>query len=301
MVELKEKELIKRIAKEYLSKETYLDKKGETFIYDIYAEYNDCLDESTIKDILSKESVEARYEAFYDTMYEMYDDYASDITADYKNKILNYIEENYPDIDYYEAQDIMDNYIYDILAINYPDDHYLNVDICANLVLDTGDANYDFGINEIGAIKDSGLSDESSILWIAKSQGYSKEDTEKAINNGEYKNSKFLKSLSEEIYNAHYMNAFTFLIKSSLKELMDFDKEKIKSITVNKSSNCGLVDFWYGAGGMIEVELEKDIEIPADIIDSFTIDGNRGTYSIDSIYGMAEDAWNGQIKYVKMN
>lgn len=294
MIELKE---IEKIAREVLEKEPYLDKKENCFEYNIYAEYNDYLHEDTIKYILSKESSEERYDALYETLFEMYDNYTSDIMVDYRNKILSHIEEHHPSIDYYEAQDYLDDYLSNILEINLPTDHYLDIDVKANLVLDTGDANYDFSINELAAIKDSGLSEESSILWVSKTQGYNKEQTEKAILEDEYNNSKFLKSLSQEVLNAHYMNAFTFLINSTFRELMDFDKTKTKSITVSKNTNCGLVDFWYGAGGTLEVELEKDIEIPVSIIDSFTIDGGRGTYSVDNIYGLISEAWNGNIKY----
>lgn len=289
---------LKEIVNKVLKKHKCLEEKDGIFKHQIYLEYNDYLDNDFIVSVLEKDSVESRYSYFMDQLYIAYDDEIVRIIHSYKGYILDYIEEKYPDIDYYEVESELEDILSDILIIELPDDEYLNTKVLANLVLDTGDANYDFSINELLAIRDSGLSEESSILWVALSQGYSKKETQNAILNGEYKESKFLKTLAEEVLNAHYMNAFTFLIDSTLRELMDFDKKSIKSVKVNKNTNCGLVDFWYGAGGMIDIELEKDIEIPSDIIDSFTIDGLRGTYSIDNIYGMSSDAWNGSAKYI---
>lgn len=289
------KNIIKEAVKKILNEDSYLTKKDDMYIYEIYADYRDKLNESDIKNILSKDSSEAKMDAFNDLMYDFYFDHAAEIFDNYKREIVDYISEHHSDIEY--PDDDINEYLEDLLSIEYPTDHYLNTSVKANLILDTGDANYDFSVNSLDSIKDDGLSEESAILWVAKSQGYTKEETEKAIIEDKYNNSKFLKSISEEVLNANSMNAFTFLVDTTLEDLINFNKDTIKSVTISKNTNCGLVDFWYGAGGMIEVSLEKDLEIPVSIIDSFDIDGNRGTYSIDRIYGMADDAWNGEVKY----
>ena len=74
----------------------------------------------------------------------------------------------------------------------------------------------------------------------------------------------------------------------TLVDLIDYLEEP-KDIVLDKYTNCGLVDFWNGAGGMLDICLNKEVIIPKIYV-NISIDGGHG-YSIRSIYGMCSTYW----------
>lgn len=288
------KELIEKV-NGMLSGDSYLIKKDDGYIYEFCAHYNDTISDGDIKLILDKESMNDKFDKFYEIIEEGYEQVRDEVFYEYKSKICSELDNQELE---YDNDDLID-YLNEVLCFEYPYSHFMDTTVYANLILDIGDANYDFSVNDLRFNDNEEIADESAILWVAKQQGYSKEQLQAAIFRGEFGGSKFLETIQEEVDNAHYMNAFVFLFKMTLGELMEFDKENIKSIKIEKSTNCGLVDFWYGAGGPIEVVLEKDIEVPSKFIDSFTYDGGRGQYSIYDIYAPTREIWNGSYTVVK--
>jgi hypothetical protein len=69
----------------------------------------------------------------------------------------------------------------------------------------------------------------------------------------------------------------------------------IKSLTISKDSMCGLYDPWNGAGGLLGINLEKDVVLPVEYIDSALLDGMRG-HSAASIWGMNQEEWGEVVK-----
>lgn len=292
---LKEFELSDKI-KEILDKDTYLEKRNDgEYCYEFYADYKDELSEDTIIKILNEKNKDDRYDLFNEILFDMYCFSEVDVLDDYVNLITANLSEDDFDVNH----DFIFDYLRDLIYFKYPNEHYLNTKVYANLILDVGDANYDFSVNDLRYMEEDVIPDESAILWLAEQQGYSKEQLKKAIFYNDCDNSNFLKTLRREVFDAHYMNALTFLFETTLKDLMDFEKDNTESLIVGKKTNCGLVDYWYGAGGNIEINLEKDVIIPGKFIDSFTIDGGSGQYSINSIYGPNRSIWNGQFKEIK--
>jgi hypothetical protein len=156
------------------------------------------------------------------------------------------------------------------------------------LILDTGDGNYDFTLNNLFSEKK--IANESALLWLAKKQGYTKTQLKAAIFENECGDSKFLKSVRQECANVTtHMNALAFFVKITIKELIEY-KEKSGAVLIKKGTSCGLIDVWNGAGGVLEIQLEKDVKIPKNKIRSFTIDGGDG-YGVDQIYGMSSSFW----------
>lgn len=60
----------------------------------------------------------------------------------------------------------------------YPTDEYLEQEVNVDIRIDTGDANYDFTLNAIyphyNGRKGDDIDDRASLVWLAKTQGYSK-------------------------------------------------------------------------------------------------------------------------------
>ena len=82
----------------------------------------------------------------------------------------------------------------------------------------------------------------------------------------------------------------------SLREYFDlvegFENKSIKEIKIDKRCDVGLVDFWLGAGGTLNITLDKDLVIPIENIDRIDYDGNF-CYGLSDTYGMSmNDYWN---------
>lgn len=189
-----------------------------------------------------------------------------------------------------------------------------------NIMVDTGDGNYDYVLNNVYPSYcgdyDEHIDDKASIVWLTKSQGYTKTQLKKALRSEEaidyYQKEPcgFLRSMLKEVVNiASHMNTLTFLVKLSLKDLIALNRliklqnrnghldDAVKNpycgyIVIEKGTGTGLYDPWNGGGSLFEIELEKDVRLPIRFIRSALPDGGDG-YSVESVYGMCEDAWCG--------
>jgi len=285
---------IKEIVDKEIDSYCWKDKDGFYYI-EIYADYRDKLGEHNIKKILEYDTKEEAQQIFDEIIWDAYmfseDVYIDELTGNIKQAY----EDEVPDSEntYYDYEDEIRDYINDQVYIKYPYDHYLNENVCLNVVVDVGDGNYDFTKNELFGCNytKKGLKEPSSLVWLMQQQGYSMEQIQKFVDEEDFQGSKFLESVYNECLNtSSCMNALTFFIKATLKEAIEL-KGIEKDIIIPKYINCGLVDFWNGGGSLLEIELEKDVVIPKEYIDSITIDGGRGRYGVGSIYGMMSSFW----------
>lgn len=186
-----------------------------------------------------------------------------------------------------EVSDTVIDFLDNNVAFYVTYDHYLGQEVLVDVIVDTGDGDYDFSLNDFRY--EDEIADESSILWLARQQGYTKEDLCNAIFNDEYKNSKFLKSVAEECYNTTSpLNALTFFLRMSLVDYINL-KSLDKPLIISKDTTCGLYDAWYGAGGLLGIELERDVVIPSEYL-QIGLDGEHG-YSVQDIWGVSSDMW----------
>ena len=296
-----------------LEEECSKDKETGLFYTEIYGDYND---EFSNKDILNICKAKDPRESFDEKIMAMYEDYEFELQTEILDKIL----EHETIAAAMEAKEITENdvrdYLYDHHYTKLPYDHYLNQDICVDIILNTGDLNTDFTINQPFASWDGRegtvIDDDAAILWLARQQGYKKSVLTRAIRDQKFRESKFLASMHREIANvSSHMNAVTFMVQMTLKQWLELHEaiEKEKSLNdryyprqskgrgfllIDKSASCGLYSPWQGAGGCLEIELEKDVKLPFRYIDSIYPDGGRG-YSIFEIYGMCSSAWSSDV------
>ena len=278
---------------------------------EIYADYRDQLDDKTLLKICKSDCPR---ETFDELMMECY----WDTECDYEDELLKKIKE---DADISEAinselltEDELTDYLRDIHYVKLPDEHYLNQEFCVNILVNAGDLNYDYTLNTPIANwygqHEKTIDEDSAILWLARQQGYKKSALTKALRDREYGGSKFLQSVLTEVENCtSSMNALTFLVKMTLSEWFNLHEavakeEKLNNrcfprkskgrgyLVIAQETTCGLYDPWYGAGGPLEIALDRDVRLPFRMIDSILPDGGRG-YSIDAIYGLIPSAWSG--------
>lgn len=265
----------------------------------MYADYREELGDHNLKSIFNSNYP---METFYEIIDEAYWDarsYEYDALQDQVEEQLMERFNGEIDFDDYDIITILEDHVYFVP----PYDHYLDENVKVNIFIDTGDANYDFTLNGsippcYGADEDSVIDDKASLVWLTKQQGYSKEDL--YFNNMD--GNRYLESVYQELEN-HSSNIATlvFLTRMSVGELIKV-QEAVKSgsgsITLDKSTMCGLFDPYYGGGSVLEIELVKDVTIPFSIIWDIAPDGAGKGYSVDEVYGLVGSAWGDNVKSI---
>lgn len=277
------------------------------FYREIYVDYQDTLDDRTLKKICNDDHPREK-------LWELLDEWYRDCEWEYADNVVKWVLE---DADVAELIENLDadevrELIRDQFYIRYPDKHFLKEDVLVDLVIDTGDMNYDFTSNIIGGhydASDDSIPEEASLLWLARQQGYKKSELKKALADRGNSQSPLLKSIYRETLNCgSHMNALAFLVKMTLEEYftlrdgIDKERERNKSyylsertgrgyLVLSKDTTCGLYDSWNGSGSVLEIKLEKDVRLPFRCIASADHDGCHG-YGIREIYGCGSDLWS---------
>ena len=297
-------DLIKQIVRETIeNKMRAWQKKPDGYYHEeIYVDYRDEMEDSTLKEIMASEDPE---QTFYEKMFEWYQDAEWEIERDLLKAVVASIETAAP-TETYDEDEIKDE-IRELVSIDYPYEHFLKQEFCVNIFVDTGDGNYDYVLNCVyphynGRCGET-IDDKASILWLARQQGYTKTDLNKALRKGDIKDPHgFLESMRQEVINhGSHMAILTFLARMTLEEIFElnellklqdrnghfYDAEKrpyCGYILIDKKAECGLYDPWGGGGSILELQLEKDVRLPIRFIRSATVDGGDGR-SIRNVYG----------------
>lgn len=224
--------------------------------------------------------------------------------------------------------------IWDVIQDNayfYYDERDFNNDVKVNIMVDCGNWNYDCTcdnvLNWYGNSGDGSIPAESSILWLAKTQGKAtvlrKACKKVHRNDGYYTDrekdeDKFIESCIQELENLpSHMGTVTFLVKMSLFQLFDLielqsreydekgkynprNNKKSKSyILLGKETMCGLYNSWDGGGSVLEIELDRDVKLPIKYC-VFCVDGCKmHGYDVGEVYGMCSSAWKETLKEIK--
>ena len=214
--------------------------------------------------------------------------------------------------------------IRDMSEITFPETHYLKQEFNVPIMLDTGDAGSDFTLNDLMYEAENGLDlpDEASLVWLTKQQGHSKKKLREALlSRYDPEDVTFLSSVEQELANAPgYMQVLTFLVRMSFGDLLEVNKrmrlamegENTKfdinarrdcgKLVLSSTTMCGLFAPWTGAGSLLEIELEKDVEIPIKYIWSCLPDMKQGPhgYGVDETYGLTGSAWTyGEVRKLR--
>lgn len=278
--------------------------KGYDDSNEVYSDYRDEFEESTIKDILQDKHPMDKFNEVIDEGYQYcifeYED-------ELKREFLRYLEDD-KEIDLEEEdEDFISEVLREEISFCAPSDRFLNQEVDTIIVLDAEDS-YSFAPAYAGKeiVSEDDLSDKSSLVYLSMMQGYSKKDfleTFRRMYESDekidyHKSYPFLESVYIELLNtSSECNSVTIFQKRTLRELIEW-KEKLDSIQnekdanksndfsihIDKSDRCGLVDFFVGGGSILDITLEKDMDIPASKIFFAGADACM-RYSSASIYG----------------
>ena len=302
----------KKAAEEALDSVCFRDEHGN-FYTEIYADYRDELDDRTFKKICDAENPKW---AFYDWLDEAY----QECVWDYEDQVIKNVleDEDFAKIASELDEDEVRDHLRDMFYVKLPEKHFLNQDILVDILIDTGDLNYDYTLNNFGphydARENEPIPEESSLLWLARQQGYTKTQLKQAMRERPAKKN-FMQSMYDEINNvASHMNTLTFMVKMSLEEYFHLtdaigkERERNQSYTLNgrkgrgwilldKTTTAGLYDPWSGGGSLLEIRLDKDVRLPIRCIETAKHDGCRG-YSIREIYCCCTSLWTETLKEI---
>ena len=312
-------------AKSALDTMCYHDCNGVPYA-EIYADYRDEMEDSTLAEICETEDPRT---TFYEKLYDWYEDAYCYVVNDIVDKVLededvleyvyNPDEDDEYDSEKMYTEDEARDIIRDMFYVDYPDKHFLDQNICVDVMVDTGDVNYDFTCNNFGphydARENEPIPKESSLLWLARQQGFTKSTLKRAMKERP-KVKGFMQSVYDEINNTgSHMNTLTFLVEMTFGEWLNL-RDAIKNeaninksytldgrhgrgyIVIGKNGTCGLFDEWSGSGSILELKLDRDVKLPIRYIYKAVPDCCL-SHSIKKVYGCGSNLWDCKIKEVR--
>ncbi|UPI13226.1 hypothetical protein, partial [Bacillus phage SBSphiJ6] len=276
-----------------LGQHSYVEDNGDgTYAVEVYVDHTDELREDQLEAISQADNP-------HDAFIESLDEYVFECEGYARYALLDDIKSEWDEEKHGYFGDVRD-VVLDFLGTNvhadFPYNHFLQQKVLVNLVVDAGDANYDYTLNSFANAHyydDDQLSPESGLVWLVKQQGHSVEELIDVINSEEGNGNKFIDSIVEESANVTTsMNALTFSVQMSLEDFIKIKENKV-DLTLGKSTTAGLVDYWSGAGSVHDIQLDKEVTLPHNMYDAH-IDGARG-YGIMEIYGVGSDFWTNTV------
>lgn len=211
-----------------------------------------------------------------------------------------------------------------IVEVTYSMDDILKQVVNVDIGIDTGDAGWDFHANTLEpaygvCYRVSAVKNVSSIVWLAKQQGYRLSQLQFALKNiekhRELINNEFLESVANEVW--HEMcdeNQLFCLVKMTVEDmliinsLMRWRREAKKwagYLVINTDAKVGLFSHWYGATSLLGIKLEKELKLPLwavhDVLPDESFDSDTGYgWSVQSV--MEDDSlWDkGRVVYMSL-
>lgn len=303
-------EKLQQLMKQFLNENCEYDSANDCWYDEPYVQ-DDQLDDDFINKVLEGDVPdfaleEALCEWYSDTEWQFRDERIEE----FKKFIGN--SEEFDDEDIEET--LVNNWFF-----RTPLEYYLDQEVCMDIVVDTGDMNYDYTLNatypHYNGSEDEPIDDKASLVWLAKQQGYTKEQLQDTLTNGKDSLEKhgFLDTVFQEVINCCTSLPALFLpVKMTLANAIElakiinqrdangyeYEPEKRKdigSIIIDKKVEPLLYDTWSGGGSCWGIELDKDIILPIKYIHQAIPDGALD-YSIQNCYGCGSDCWKRAFK-----
>ena len=303
---------LNELVKDYLTENhTWCKEADGNYHFEIDVDYRDEIEDSIAQKILDNVSprdalIERLWDWYQEQEWDIIDNLVDDFKAKTDPKLLedaNIIEDGNLD-----DGDIREEFM-DIIYVDYPEDWALGQEFCFNIIVSNGDNNYDFWLNEHIVGEDGNVNEnaeKAGLVWLAKQQGYTLDQVVEILKDGDVAKPKtFLETVLQEVANGYGCEALTFCVKMTLGQAIAL-KERMEenpngSIVLDKRVECGLFDPREGGGSVLEIDCEKDVEIPFENIWKFYVDESRSNRydSIHNVYGTDSSLWRDCLKEIK--
>ena len=160
-----DQELETRIAA-WLWEQWGVEEEGGCFYTELFADYRDEMDKSELQAIADSNDPRG---AFWDWLNEAYNEAVDQTWFDLASQCSDDLEIEH---------DTAWEFLTEMVEVRLPEEHFLKQEIHVDILVDTGDANYDFICNNIapawGGCDPDEAHAEASIFWLAGQQGYCK-------------------------------------------------------------------------------------------------------------------------------
>lgn len=309
-------ELLKPIVAEHLNDNGY---------FEIYWDYRDELDarsvlqayknklkcpEETIEGFIAQQLWELNLD--YD--FHLYEMVEKDIQDEISNEGGEELAELYNE--YGLEWDYLEEAGYNGVDINLHD-LLRNTRLCVNVMFATPcEENYDMSsiITAYGCWKEPCPTEvddlDNALTYLIHQQGHSvKEIYDCLLGNprgftSENSNT-FAKSVVNDIVNntSEHISSVCALVELSGEDIITFFDavaEGKKYLSFDKTTEIGLFNDWSGAGGLLEIQLDKPFVVPVDMVKNIQIEGagkeNSG-YTVNEVYGLIGSCWKDCVSY----
>lgn len=199
------------------------------------------------------------------------------------------------------------DYVIENYAIEPPYSHYLDQEMRVNIMLGTKEEqNLDFGsiramcdgLNEPGYLEPEHL--DNGLTWLVRQQGHTLDELKGAVANyqkwgfdaTEITHGTFLASVAEEMTQfPNYMGTVTVLTSLSMSQLgQTLNPNDV--LTIPKDATIGIFAPWVGGGSGLDIQLERDLDIPSNVRFDVQIEGAKCCeYTVQDVYGLVDEAW----------
>lgn len=207
-----------------------------------------------------------------------------------------------------------------LAAVSVPMDEYLGQRHRCDILVDTGDAGWDYSMNTLAPGYDGfdygqgyRLYDQASIVWLTKQQGHTKRELSDALHRiRDHDNGLqgYLKSAAYEVWHElSCENQLCFLVEMTLEQAMliqtavQWDKRTRQwsgYVVLDQKTRAGFFDSWRGSGSLMRIELEQDVKLPIKYIESAMPDAAQDGYSVYSVYESRRMWANGRVKQITL-
>ena len=186
-----------------------------------------------------------------------------------------------------------------MVEVRLPEQHFLDQEIRVDILVDTGDANYDFICNNIAPAWGGCDPDEAArrgqhllaggtagVLHGARDGGSERggngEHVPEVADTGSGKRGEQHQCADVPLH--HDAGAVD---RGAGK--LDAGKA-YGALRIEKDAVCGLFDPWSGAGSTLDLELEHDVLLPMELVHEITPDVCLYRYGVDEVYGLVGKA-----------
>ena len=163
--------------------EHYRKDEHGSYYDEIYADYHDYIDEGQVREILAANHPK-------DLLSEKMSEWYMEAKWNLEDEAIQKLRED-PELDaaFEENEDLFKSTLWDVFYVQEPYDHHMKQEVDLNIVLDTGNLNYDCVLDSFAhgyyGDSDEPINSGSSLLWLCEQQGISKEVLEHALQTGE--------------------------------------------------------------------------------------------------------------------
>lgn len=147
---------------------------------------------------------------------------------------------------------------------------------------------------------------DNALSYLVHQQGYKVADVVEAMKTSSENN--FVQSVADEL---NYLNNYPYSMyeltvltsgKKELLEVLDNIAHGKDYIQLSQNTKIGLYNEWSGAGSSLEIQLEKPLVIPADMVRNVQFESTAGRddyvkpkdyeHSVDATYGIVGSEWS---------